>query len=109
MRRTDDRQARYAAAQNGPQQGHGLARGESASDRDDGSIANMRRQIVESHPLVWFGVDGAWRGRHHAPPDERLRMRSAAFSAIMTVGACVLPLTIVGMIDASTTRNASTP
>ena len=34
---------------------------------------------------------------------------AAAFSAIMIVGALVLPLTMLGMIDASTTRTASTP
>ena len=42
-------------------------------------------------------------------PTDLSRIRSAAFSAIMIVGALVLPLTIVGMIDASTTRNASIP
>lgn len=39
----------------------------------------------------------------------RPRIRSAAFSAIMTVGACVFPLTIVGMTEASTTRKPATP
>jgi hypothetical protein len=34
---------------------------------------------------------------------------SAAFSAIMIVGAFVLPLTIDGMIEASTTRRFCTP
>lgn len=32
-----------------------------------------------------------------------------ALSAIITTGACVLPETIVGMIEASTTRKASMP
>ncbi len=38
-----------------------------------------------------------------------LLMRSAAFSAIMTVGAWVLPRTTRGMTEASTTRRPSTP
>jgi hypothetical protein len=37
------------------------------------------------------------------------RINSAAFSAIMIVAALVLPPTMVGMIDASATRNAPTP
>src|SRR6185312_14033180 len=37
------------------------------------------------------------------------RISSDAFSAIITVGACVLPETMVGMIEASTTRRRSMP
>lgn len=36
-------------------------------------------------------------------------MKSAAFSAIMTVAAAVPPDTMVGMIEASTTLSPSTP
>jgi hypothetical protein len=39
----------------------------------------------------------------------RPRIRSAAFSASMIVGAFRLPLTMLGMIEASTTRRPSTP
>ena len=37
------------------------------------------------------------------------RIMSAAFSAIITTGDAVLPETIVGMIEASTTRSPSSP
>ena len=37
------------------------------------------------------------------------RIRSAAFSAIITVGACVFERVIVGITEASTTRNPSVP
>jgi hypothetical protein len=37
------------------------------------------------------------------------RIRSAAFSATMIVGALVLPETIAGITEASTTRRPSTP
>lgn len=36
-------------------------------------------------------------------------MMSAAFSAIMMVGAFRLPLTMLGMMEASTTRSCSRP
>jgi len=37
------------------------------------------------------------------------RIRSLAFSAIITTGALVLPETSVGMIEQSTARNDATP
>ena len=41
------------------------------------------------------------------PPDSR--MRSAAFSAMASIGRLVLPLITVGIIDPSTTRNLLIP
>lgn len=38
-----------------------------------------------------------------------LKIKSAAFSAIITTGKCVLAATMVGMIAASATRKPSTP
>src|SRR5712692_7257926 len=48
-------------------------------------------------------------GSHGYSPSFFPLILSAAFSAIMMVGAFVLPLTIVGMIEASTTRSPSSP
>ena len=39
----------------------------------------------------------------------RPRIRSTAFSAIMMVGALVLPPTMAGIIDASAMRNPDNP
>ena len=43
------------------------------------------------------------------PAAASARMRSLAFSAIITTGALVLPETSVGMIEQSTTRRPATP
>ena len=44
-----------------------------------------------------------------AASGTRPRIRSAAFSAIIIVGACVFERVIVGITEASTTRSPSTP
>jgi PAS domain S-box-containing protein len=46
---------------------------------------------------------------HRGCVGQPLRISTAAFSAIMTAGALVLPPMMVGMIDASATRSPSTP
>ena len=60
--------------------------------------------------------ESSYASNEHSPiPDalvmakRRPAMRSEALSAIAIVAAFVLPLTIVGITDASTTRNRSTP
>ena len=59
-------------------------------------------QAVQQHER-WTGALADERDRHADA------IRSAARSPIITVGACVLPPTIVGMIDASATRRPSMP
>lgn len=57
-------------------------------------------RILEVYPLS----DGGKRTAMQRP-----RIRSLAFSATITTGAFVLPPTILGKIEASTTRSASMP
>src|SRR5262249_39507421 len=66
-------------------------------DATDAGLPNVGRGPVWGHR---FGA----RGRNHPR-----KIISAAFSAIIIVGAAVLPEVIVGITDASTTRKDSTP
>ena len=50
-----------------------------------------------------------WNGAFEAASGSRPRMMSETFSPIMIVGALRLPEVIEGMIEASTTRKASSP
>ena len=68
MRRADDGRALDATAQHGPQQGHGLARGQAAADRDEGAVGDPCCQIVKRRPLVWIGINGAREGSTSGAP-----------------------------------------
>ena len=57
---------------------------------------------------VCDGLTSLWF-RYEIEIQAFIRIKSTAFSAIMIVAAFVLPPTMVGMIDASATRNAPTP
>src|SRR5690606_34039580 len=54
-------------------------------------------------------VEGAHASASAFDTAASFRMRAAALSAIIMTGALVLPLTISGMTEASTTRSRSTP
>jgi hypothetical protein len=53
-------------AQHGPQQGHGLTRGQAAADRDKGAIGDPCCEILKRRPFVVAGIYGAWGPSHLA-------------------------------------------
>ena len=67
----------------------------------DTASAAPRLRAGEPPATQYGAFDGA--------SGSRSRIASAIFSAVMIVGALRLPLTIRGMIDASTTLRPSTP
>jgi len=76
--------------------------------RDSGQSSIVRRALIEEsadshYPKIFDFLRLGFANQPSA------RMMSAAFSAIMMTGALVLPDVSVGMIEASTTRNPSSP
>src|SRR5699024_6854098 len=67
-----------------------------------GGSCDSHRCSVSQFGWIQVGASDAGSG-------SRPRIMSLAFSAIMMVGAFVLPLTTAGMIDASTTRRPRRP
>ena len=66
-----------------------------------------RERRVLAQPPRQHAARGA--GSHNEYIEVHERISSAAFSAIISTAALMLPLTRSGMTDASTTRSASTP
>ena len=68
------------------------------------SIPRLDSELITILPLELCGFDIRNRSRPYAAST-----RSETFSPIMMQGALVLPLTIVGMIEASATRSPAIP
>jgi len=82
-------------------------RGRGAGQVRRGREADLRRVgAALAGPAA--GPTGVTQTAQDQPPAQAERIRSAAISAIMVVGALVLPLITVGMTEASTTRRPPT-
>ena len=77
------------------------------TERDDRRSGRPCQSVDGSGPACRSPLANAIYARQ--PTFGRRWIMSAAFSAIITTGEAVLPETIFGMIDASTTRSRSIP
>src|SRR5262249_55115494 len=79
----------------------------AGQQRDD--IARLGRDRRPGGRRIGHDHAGAQRQIHEPTPFASARSMAAPFSAIIMVGALVLPEVMAGITDASTTRKRSTP
>jgi len=81
----------------------------SWSNTEYGDHCVVHPELVPSADRCVASVGGWYTGTPGSTRGRRPLMMSAAFSAIMMVGAFRLPLTMLGMMEESTTRSRSSP